>query len=305
MSAPHSLPGPDAGTPEDRTAAADRPALTPVPTTTPEPPQATTAQGAPSGRRRTKAAPLGWKARALVSVTWPWFVLGLLADGLILLAGAAGDLAFIKSALDPLLGQSELLSWGVSIGLSLVSLAAAVHVGRGYRKYRATGEEGVLPVAVAVGWSVLGLALFVLRIAGDATVVPGFEGAVAADDDHVLMAVVLLGMHVALGILAAVSGYAFTNPEAYALRNARWAHAGLLKRLPGAEAVFTRMATNLGARVAEMSEAEQAAETAKAVRRAVAAHVQAVARVRIAEHLGSPEDTGGTRPHPGDLLPPG
>lgn len=288
--------------PDDERGPAERPTLTPVPA------------GNDTDRRATdRAAPRnggsrGWTARWMVNVTWPWFV-GLAAlDGLLLALISVADLFFVKGTLDPLIGQAEFFSWAVATTVALLSVVAAVQAGRYTRKYRATGHDRGVALGLLVAWAALGVGLFVMRwIAGDLTTHVVFDGGTATNESatHHLMALVLATVHLATGATAFLSGYALTNPEGFALRTARQMHRKVLRLLPETEATYTRLATNLGARLSEMAEAREAAETAKAVRRAVAAHVQAVARARIAQHLGSPEGTGVARSRPDDLLPPG
>lgn len=294
--APHPHPQPD----EER-GAPDRPALTPVPDGGGPDRRPVDRPDAGQGRGR------GWTARWMVNVTWPWFLVLTALDGLLLAVVSVADLFFVKGTLDPLIGEAEFFSWAVATTVAVLSVVAAVQAGRYSRKYRATGDDRGVAIGLLVAWTALGLGLFVMRwIAGDLTADVVFEGGTATDDDttHHLMALVLASVHLATGATAFLSGYALTNAEGFALRTARRMHRRVLRLLPEAEATYTRLATNLGARVTEMSEAAQAAETAKAVRRAVAAHVQAVARVRIAQHLGSPPATGVARPRPDDLLPP-
>lgn len=251
----------------------------------------------------------GWAAPWMANVDWFWFVVLLVLDGLVLALVSVADLFFVKSALDPLLGEAETISWLVAFALAALGVVAPVQAGRSARVHQATGHDGALALALLVVWALLGVGLFVLRWkAGDLTVTVQYEGDTGSDDTaaqaHHLMAIVLATLHVATGVTAFVSGYHLTNPVAFALRTARWAHVRVQRRLGPAEALLQRVVWNLGARVSDMTEAEQAAATARRTRQAVAAHVQAVARARIAQHLGDPSATGVTRPQPDDLLPP-
>ncbi|WP_298797603.1 hypothetical protein [uncultured Pseudonocardia sp.] len=283
----------------------------------PEPPAAPPLNGAaalpasPGTRSRARASrpPRGWAAAWLVNVDWFWFVVLLVLDGLVLALVSVADLFFVKSALDPLLGAAETVSWLVAVALAVLGVVAPVQAGRSARVHLATGHDGAIAIALVAVWALLGVGLFVLRWkAGDLTVTVHYEGDTGSADDaaaqgHHLMAIVLATLHAATGVTAFVSGYHLTNPVAFALRTARWAHTRVQRRLGPAEALFQRVVWNLGARVSDMAEAEQSAATARRVRQAVAAHVQAVARARIAQHLGDPSATGVTGPQPGDLLP--
>ncbi|MGY1829071.1 hypothetical protein ACI8AA_01435 [Geodermatophilus sp. SYSU D01180] len=253
-------------------------------------------------RRREPARPRGWTAPWLVQVTWPYYLLLTALDGLLIAFVSVADLFFIKTTLDPLIGEAEVFSWIVALALATLSVLAPLQAGRFTRKYRATGHHRTSAIALTAVWAALGAGLFVLRwIAGDLTTTVIYEGTPTGGGDtaHHLMALVLATLHLATGATAFVSGYHFTNPEAFGLRTARFRQRRVERLLATAESRFTRLASALGARVADMSEAAQAAETAKRARRAVADHVVAMARLRIAQHLGDPSCTGGTR-RPGE-----
>lgn len=297
----------------DRDDVAPLRALPPVPAAAPLPlPTETPANAKPRRglfARRAPRPPQGWGARWLVGISWPWFIAIVLGAGLLLAVVSAADTVLVKSAFDPLIGELEVFSWMVAVATAVLAALAALEAGRLMRKHRASGEITVAgPVATIAGWALVGLGLFVLRWKGAGLTAPQvvFEGSSPAADDgsgHLMMAMVLATLHLVTGATAFAQGFVLTNPEAFALRTARWAHRNLPAQLAEAEALTTRLAHNLGTRLQVIAEAEQAAETARQTRRAVAAHVRAATRLRVAQHLGRPEDTGLVRQPPDRPIP--
>lgn len=272
-----------------------RPPLVPLP-----PPAAGATERRPSP---------GWKAQGLVDVSWPWFLGGVAVAVLVQAAESGVDLLLIKSAFDPVIGANEGWSWLAAAAITLGSVVLAVEAGRLQRKHRADGSvSAAWPRGLLLVWAVVGAGLFLFRWRAADLDVPQvvFEGGASPPENtsgHLLLAVVLATFHLLAGATAFAQGYFLTNPEAFALRTARWRHRSVPARLAEAEAVTTRLAHNLGTRLTALAEADQAAETAKETRRAVAAHVQACVRVRIAQHLGQPSATGVIRHLPEAPIP--
>lgn len=246
--------------------------------------------------------PRGWVAPHLVNATRWRMLWSVVVEGLLLAACLGADLVFIKTTLDPLIGQDEILSWLVAGALGVLSAVLPLHAGVHARTFRAVGHGWVHAVGLTVTWLLLGVGLFWLRWAaadlnpGDLIADP--DAVQRAASGHHVMAVVLATLYLATGAAAAVGGYRLTNPEATALRAARQVLRRIDAALGPAEAAYARLLAAVAARVADLADADSAAETAREIRRAVAEQVQAVARVRIAQHLGDPPATGGALPEP-------
>ncbi|GAA4535254.1 hypothetical protein [Pseudonocardia xishanensis] len=251
-------------------------------------------------RRLTE--PRGWVAPHLVNAGWQRVLWSVVVEAVVLAMSLGADLVFIKTTLDPLIGQDEILSWLVAVALGVLSAVLPLHAGAHARTFRAVGHGWVQALGLTVTWLLLGAGLFWLRWAaadlnpGDLIADP--DAIDRATSAHHVMAVVLATLYLATGAAAAVGGYRLTNPEASALRMARAALRRVEAALGPAEAAYARLLDAVAARTADMTDADPAAETARQLRRAVADHIRAVARVRIAQHLADPSATGGALPQP-------
>lgn len=211
--------------------------------------------------------------------------------GALALTGAllAGDLALVKPALDPILGESERLSWTVAATISVAATAVAWTTG--VSAAARAGKPRIAPLALPVLlWTAVAAGLLALRYTAAAATNP--------DNTHEawLTAALTSAVFAATAWLAA--HHARTSADPLAAR-ARATHANANAALRRYDELSTHT-PHLTARVTELdlllnrhhAEAQRLTEHATHAQHAAAAladELKAHARAEIARHLARPE----------------
>lgn len=201
----------------------------------------------------------------------------------------AGDLALVKPALDPILGESERLSWTVAATISIAATAVAWTTGTTTARH--TDKRRIAPLALPVLlWTGVAVGLLALRYTAAAATNPD------STNEAWLTAALTSAVFAATAWLAA--HHARTSADPLAAR-ARAAHARATRALRRYDDL-TGHTPRLTARVSELdllldrhrNEEQRLTEQATHAQHAATAladELKAHARTEIARHLARPE----------------
>jgi hypothetical protein len=206
-----------------------------------------------------------------------------------------------------LLASDPWKSWLLVLGLCAAIVITAIAAGQQLRYFLATGK-GIHAVFTAVpllAWIGLGVLLMFVRLNSgtlEKTEVTYQDSAAPGGDvgssSHIWVAVMLLGLHVVIGVVAVLDGYRLTNPVAAELRRLTAQLAVLEPELTAAEANFVRSLDLL--RIARNEEKRIDTDFVDARNHADAVFEQLrdAVRLHIAALLGDPGATSGARRKP-------
>lgn len=271
---------------------------TPEPT---EPDRDAAAMSAPPNSRR------GWADRGKISETVRDHQRHLALGIALAVALTAADAVLMSVVANILLGSDPWKSWLLVLGMCSGIVVTAVLAGNQLRYALATGKtiHGVFTGVLLAAWLTLGMLLMIVRWNSGAlenTAVIYQDGAMPVDEGssspHLWLALLLLGMHVVLGVVAILDGYRLTNPVAAELRRINTQLAELEPELAAAESDYVR-ATDL-LRIARKEEAriDDDLDEARKHADAVFEQLRDAVRLHIAALLGDPGATSGARRRP-------
>lgn len=251
--------------------------------------------------------PEGWVDRSKVSETARDYKRHLMLGIALALVLTAAEAVLMTTVANILLASNPWKSWLLVLALCAAIVSTAVFGGYHLRYFVATRKavHAVFTGAPLLAWIVLGVLLMAVRLnsgtleSTDVTyqdsAAPGGDGGSSA---HVWVAVMLLGLHVVIGVVAVLDGYRLTNPVAAERRRLDAQLAVLEPELVAAEGSLVRSTDLL--RIARKEEKRIDADFTVAHKHADAVFEQLrdAVRLHIAELLGDPGATGGARRTP-------
>jgi len=213
------------------------------------------------------------------------------------------DVILIKTTWDQVLQQPQIVSWLLAIVTGLCASAlmwqsgAQAASGRVFKSF----ATQLMACGALVAWLGLGAGLFWLRwnaaaLAGSAIQTEGQSTTDPATHTHRVMAIVMIFVYLAPGILAWIDGYLLSHPiEARQRRNCALRHS-LTKQLSDKEAESSRIRNLLHQNKEEIDLVPAQAALAKQANAALAAELRSYARQEILRRLGTPNAAGITHP---------
>lgn len=223
----------------------------------------------------------------------------------ILTVVAAGDLVLIKSTFDRVMGQYEIFSWILAIGLTVAAISAMYSAGAETKTATAAGRtrtSSLKSTSLVVAWVLLGVGLLWLRwnsqLFMGQTTYEGDSGAGTGQDLEHYLAIVLLMIYIATGVLAWVDGYKLTNGAAAAMRETRRQYRSTAADLAVKEGRVARLIENLAIHRYELAAIDRERDLALRARDDLAAELKEHARVQLAMQLADPAATGVVRNRP-------
>lgn len=240
----------------------------------------------------TKAG--AWHAPHLVGVTSSryWFVRGLFM--IPLLAGGTTELSFLKGTVDTVIDQAEIVSWFVSIGITLLSITSMLFSGHLFRVAKAFHQKPTTGALLIAGWAVLGLLLVVIRFNGASWTTSSIMvgGVALGGSDNVekeqALAFILALIYLACGLLAFVEGNKLFNLAAQGFLRVRRRLASLRLKLYEQYGLVNRLAETLQIARGVLDDQPAALRTAQIRLASAADSLKSDARHRISWHLGDP-----------------
>lgn len=222
----------------------------------------------------------------------------------VLLVGvvALSDVILIKSTWDVALQQPSWVSWTTAVMAALAGAALMWAAGHQVAWRRVYGGRGVAITALVLAWLALGAGLTYLRwTSGDlTTVVLDVEGAgvptSGASDQHQVLALALLALFVAPGLLAFRDSADLHHPIAAEQRRSHEHLRRLRSQLEILEGEAVESDRLLTQAVVEAKNVLQRAEHSKRAQRALAEELKAHARAEILRQIGDPAAGGLTDP---------
>jgi len=229
---------------------------------------------------------------------------GLVAGGLLVLAGALTDTLAFKNTLELALPQeSETLAWLMAVGATSVALVIAAVLGiciaidrrtRGHRGTRLT------PRIVAAIWLTLGLAMFLVRWLDTSASAPSDTFGSQASSGHPtpLVALLFAAIYLISGACTALEAERLYNPEYFAYVRLGKQYRRQAHKVAQTEATVERARTALDHHDAELGREEHRRQAAIAERHALGAEAANYARILMATILQDPAKTGLTETGP-------
>ncbi|ORM02889.1 hypothetical protein [Prescottella equi] len=216
----------------------------------------------------------------------------------------AADAVLLSAVANILIRSDSWKSWLLVLGLCAAIVALAVFVGNQLRHAVATGKvvRWMFTGFLLAVWVAVGVLLMVVRWNSGAlentTVVYEDGGALPDAGDtssHMWLAVLLLGLHLALGVIAVLDGYRLTNPVAAELRRVNPQLDTLKERLEAAEANFRRASDTRDLALTEEQRIDDDLKQASKHADAVFEQLRDSVRLHIAALLGDTGATDGAR----------
>lgn len=245
-----------------------------------------------------------WHAPHLVGVTLFTYVALRALFMIPLLAGGTTELSFVKGTIDIVIDQAEIISWLVSIGITLLSITSMLLSGHLFRAAKAVHQKPTFGRLLIAGWAVLGLFLVVIRFNGaswaTSSIVVGGAALDTGGDDvakEQALAFILALVYLACGILAFVEGNKLFNLAAQGLIRVRRRLAGLKPKLSDQYGLVNRLAEVLQIARGVLADQPAALRTAEIRLAAAADSLKSDARHRISWHLGDPGSSNITDLH--------
>lgn len=239
-----------------------------------------------------------WHAPHLVGETLSTYVLIRALFMIPLIAGGTTELSFVKGTIDVVLDQAEIISWMVSIGITLLSITSMLLAGHLFRVAKAVHQKPTLGIWLIAGWAILGLSLVVIRFNGAswaASAISVGGAPLETGGENVAkeqaLAFILALVYLACGILAFVEGNKLFNLAAQGLIRVRRRLAVLRPRLSEQYGLVNRLAEVLQIARGVLNDQPHALRTAQIRLAAAADSLKSDARHRIALHLGDPSAT--------------
>lgn len=249
----------------------------------------------------------GWADRARISETRRDHLVHLFVGGVLAVCLIAAEAILLTTVANILVASDQWKSWSLVLGVCTAIVTTAVMAGNQIRHARATGAtiHRVFAVALLGAWFTLGMMLMIVRWRSgalqstDVTFSDSTDVGQSGDtSSHVWLALMLLGLHVVIGMLAVLDGYRFTNPVAAELRRLDARLAALEPEFVGAESDYVRATKLLDIAEKEEQLIDEDLAVAREHADAVFDELRDAVRLHIAELLGDPAATGGARRRP-------
>lgn len=239
-----------------------------------------------------------WHAPHLVGVSGKNYYLVRAFLILFPIAGGVLEFGFIKSIIDIVLDQAEVLSWVISLSLTALSVAIPMYAGFQFRVAKSHGEKPTFGIILIAGWIFIGTFIVALRLFGASmsavTVsIPGANlGTGAADgQQEQVLAFLLILLFIACGLLAFAEGYSLFNIAAQGLIRTRRELERILLQIADQYGLVNRLTEGLQVARGTIADQPGALLTAQIQLASFADSLKADARHRIAWHLGDPAGT--------------
>ena len=252
-----------------------------------------------------------WAAPHLVAGRSGW---GLAIGAFLILIGAMADTIAFHNVLDLVLRtEIDQVVWAMAVGTTSMALVAAGCLGvaraihRRGRHWAPRHRPSRLPLIVAGGvWVVLGLAMFLIRWRGNASVgsltfTPSAPN--PTSQSTVLQALFFAAIYLVSGACTMSEAERLYNPEYFAFRRLRKQYSRQAKRVAAAEAARERAEAALELHDGQLQREDQRRMAAISDRKALAAEAANYARVRMASMMRDPAKTGITETGPIPELP--
>lgn len=202
------------------------------------------------------------------------------------------DALFLKPAVDLVVDSGEL--WDLFIALT-VSLVAALLMMKAGHLHRENAGRARQPWGwPIIAWLVLGAGLVFLRYNAAALAAPTIQGVSTGDDPSTyrMVAIVLLAVYLASGILNFYAGRMIFNPIARAFFSAQASDRRLGKRIIEARTALRRTTEHVEVARGDLLALPALREERDRELVAFGDQLKAEARLRIANHLADPAATG-------------
>lgn len=255
----------------------------------------------PESRRQPRE---GWTDRSKISEIQRDHHRHLALGIALALVLTAADAVLLTTVANILIRSDSWKSWLLVLGLCAAIVALAVFAGNQLRHAVATGKviRWVFTGVLLAVWVAVGVTLMVVRQNSGAlenTTVTYEDGGALADagdtSSHMWLAVLLLGLHLALGAIAVLDGYRLTNPVAAELRRVNPQLNTVKERLEDAEADFRRASDVRDIALAEEQRIDTDLTKAHEHADAVFEQLRDSVRLHIAALLGDTGATDGAR----------
>lgn len=184
----------------------------------------------------TMSSAPSWKAPHLVAASTRRNLLVFVGLLLLVVLLSVYESLLIKPAVDQVVKNADLVSYLVSLMLSLAAAVLMMESGYHARKAHIDGVRISVSRALVAGWALIGLGLALLRLLPEPQVVSLLDdlNAPTTDDGlgrRLLVAGVMLLVYVGAGILNNATGRSLFNPVAQAHASARRSRARLERRI--------------------------------------------------------------------------
>ena len=246
----------------------------------------------------------GWADRARISETPRDHLIHLFVGGVLAVCLIAAEAILLITVANILVASDQWKSWSLVLGVCTAIVTTAVMAGNQIRHARATGStiHWVFAVALLSAWFTLGVMLMIVRWRSGALESTDVAFSDSTDvgqsgdtSSHIWLALMLLGLHVVIGMLALLDGYRFTNPVASELRRLDAQLAALETEFVDAESDYVRAIKLLDIAEKEEQQIDEDLVVAREHADAVFDELRDSVRLHIAELLGDPAATGGAR----------
>ena len=234
---------------------------------------------------------------------------GLLAVGLLILAGALTDTLAFKNTLELALPQlTGTLAWAMAAGATSMALVAAAILGMSLAIHRRTrGHRGtrLATNSTAAVWIGLGLAMFLVRWLDTSASTPSDTFGSTAPSAHPtpLVALFFAAIYLISGACTIFEAERLYNPEYSAYVRLTKQYRQQAQKVSGAEATVERARAAADHHDGELDREDHRRQAAIAERQALGAEAANHARLLMAAMLKDPAKTGLTETGPTPELP--
>lgn len=235
---------------------------------------------------------------------------GLIAAGMLILAGALTDTLAFKNTLELALPQvSGPLAWAMATGATSMALVAAAVLGISLAIHRRTrGHRGTrLPMNFTGGvWVGLGLAMFLVRWLDTSASTPSgtFGSTVSSTHPTPLVALFFAAIYLISGACTIFEAERLYNPEYFAYVRLAKQYKQQAQKVAEVEATVERARAAVDHHDGELDREDYRRQAAIAERQALGAEAANYARLLMAAMLQDPAKTGLTETGPIPQLPP-
>lgn len=234
---------------------------------------------------------------------------GLVAGGLLVLAGALTDTLAFKNTLELALPtETATVAWMMAVGATSIALVIAATLGICVAIDRRTrGHRGTkLPVRLTAAiWLSLGLAMFLVRWLDTSASAPSDTFGSQAPSGHPtpLVALLFAAIYLISGACTAFEAERLYNPEYFAYVRLGKQYRRQARKVAEAEATVERARAALDHHDGELDRENHRRRAAIAERQALGAEAANYARVLMAAVLQDPGKTGLTETGPVPRMP--
>ncbi len=234
---------------------------------------------------------------------------GLIAGGLLVLAGALTDTLAFKNTLELALPQESVtVAWVMAVGATSIALVIAATLGICIAIDRRTrGHRGtkLAPRLVAAIWLSLGLAMFLVRWLDTSASAPSDTFGSQAPSGHPtpLVALLFAAIYLISGACTALEAERLYNPEYFAYVRLGKQYRRQAHKAAEAEATVERARAALDHHDGELDREDHRRQAAIAERQALGAEAANYARILMAAVLQDPGKTGLTETGPVPRMP--